>query len=68
MHGCVREQLRSNVVAASYDRAEPASATWWLTFAKTHSHVSPSDTPFKKDAKIQHTDEITLNMLLHSLQ
>ena len=69
MHGRVREWLRSNVVAlsspASHDHAEPTSATWWLTFAKTHTHASLSDTPFKKDAKIQYTNEIALHKLMH---
>lgn len=63
--GCVPEQLRSNVVAlsspASYDHAEPTSATWWLTFAKTHAHVSLPETPFRKDTEIQCTNEIALH-------
>lgn len=71
MHGCVREQLRSDVVAlsrrASYDHAEPASATWWLTFATTHTGVSLSDTPFKRDAEIQYTNEIAPHRLMHPL-
>lgn len=70
MDGCVHVQLRSNFVdlssQASYDHAEPESATWWLTFAKKHTHVSLTDAPFKKkDAEIQYTNEIVIHTFVH---
>ncbi len=36
---------------ASYDHAEPTSATWWLAFAKTNTQALLPDTPFTKMLK-----------------